>query len=175
MPILVIGGSERNVGKTAFICALIRALPEFGWTAVKISAHPHRPETVWEETEAGHGTDTARYLAAGARRALLVGASEDAVPVSEMRAKLGTDTNVIFESNRIAVIIQPFVALAIVAPQEGAKPSFRAFLQRADALLMREDRISASSDLPHVPIFRLRDFDHLTPDMIGWLRERFQK
>ena len=60
------------MGKTALVCGLIAALPEFFWTAVKISSHFHgRGEAVWEEATPGNGTDTARYLAAGARRALL--------------------------------------------------------------------------------------------------------
>ena len=75
MAIIVVGGSSRGVGKTALVCGLIASLPEFRWTAVKITGHKHgKPEPVWEETTAGQGSDTARYLAAGARWALLVSA-----------------------------------------------------------------------------------------------------
>ena len=43
-----------------------------------------RRDLIWEETAPGEGTDTARYLAAGARRALLVTAREDALgPIVE--------------------------------------------------------------------------------------------
>lgn len=44
MAIVVIGGSNRGVGKTALVCALIRALPEYHWVAVKITTHDHRPQ-----------------------------------------------------------------------------------------------------------------------------------
>jgi hypothetical protein len=73
MATIVVGGSNRGVGKTALVCGLIAALPEFRWTAIKITSHDHgQPKPVWEETRPGQGTDTARYLAAGAERALLL-------------------------------------------------------------------------------------------------------
>ena len=78
MAIIVVGGGGRGVGKTALVCGLIAALPEFAWTAIKITSHPHLgPEPVWEETSAGQRCDTTRYLAAGAARAFLVAATED--------------------------------------------------------------------------------------------------
>ena len=74
MAIIVVGGGGRGAGKTALVCGLMRALPEIPWTAVKITSHEHghRAKPIFEETAPGQGTDTARYLAAGARRALLV-------------------------------------------------------------------------------------------------------
>jgi hypothetical protein len=78
MATVVVGGSNRGVGKTALICGLIAALPEFRWTAIKITGHDHgQPKPVWEETEPGQGTDTARYLAAGAERSLLLASSPE--------------------------------------------------------------------------------------------------
>ena len=80
--IVVVGGSAKDIGKTALVCAIISALRDFDWTAVKITAHDYIADSVdqvsasvgqsCEETEAGSETDTSRYLAAGARRALLV-------------------------------------------------------------------------------------------------------
>ena len=78
MAVIVVGGGGRGAGKTALVCGLMRALPEISWTAVKITTHEHGNSTpIWEETAPGDTTDTARYLAAGARRALLVTASEE--------------------------------------------------------------------------------------------------
>ena len=99
MAIIVVGGSGRDVGKTALICGLITALPEFRWTAVKITTHFHgHPEPIWEETEPGQTTDTARYLAAGAARALLVAAPCDdlAALLKELWGKLGWGAHVLF-------------------------------------------------------------------------------
>src|SRR5208282_1655489 len=81
MAIIVVGGSSRGVGKTALVCGLIAALPEFRWTAVKITTHDYgKPKPIWEETRAGQETDSARYLAAGAERAFLATASMRVYP-----------------------------------------------------------------------------------------------
>ena len=42
MAIIVVGGSNRGVGKTALVCGLIAALPEYHWAAVKITTHEHK-------------------------------------------------------------------------------------------------------------------------------------
>ena len=41
MAIIVIGGHSRSVGKTSVVAGLISALPEFNWTAVKITQYGH--------------------------------------------------------------------------------------------------------------------------------------
>ncbi|MGC2513780.1 MAG: hypothetical protein WA383_04610, partial [Terriglobales bacterium] len=41
MPILVIGGHTRSVGKTSVVAGLIAALPAFHWTALKITQYGH--------------------------------------------------------------------------------------------------------------------------------------
>ena len=109
------------MGKTSLICALIAAFPQFPWTAVKVTSHHYgQREPVSEEiieqpaTQAEQGTDTARYLAAGARRAILVTASTVGLPLVDIRAALGRDTNVIFESNTIINFLNPDLCLAIV-------------------------------------------------------------
>ncbi len=79
--IISIAGSGRGAGKTAVGCALIEALPEFRWTAVKATPHRHADESEAgdaalpvpvEEFEHDSDKDTSRYVAAGAERAWLV-------------------------------------------------------------------------------------------------------
>src|SRR5260370_24713162 len=41
MPILVIGGHTGSVGKTSVVAGLIAALPDFHWTALKITQYGH--------------------------------------------------------------------------------------------------------------------------------------
>src|SRR5262245_7461432 len=41
MAIVVIGGHSRSVGKTSVVAGLIAALPEFNWTALKITQFGH--------------------------------------------------------------------------------------------------------------------------------------
>ena len=88
MGIVVIGGHTRNIGKTSVIAALIAATPDLGWTAIKITQFGHgvcsangepcdcetadHPLAISEERDPASGTDTSRYLAAGALRSVWV-------------------------------------------------------------------------------------------------------
>lgn len=170
MAMIVVGGSGRGVGKTTLICGLIAALPEFGWTAVKITGHAHQPSDVWEETAAGQGTDTARFLLAGAKRALLVSAAHEDLPMGEIRSALGTDRYVIFESNRVADCLQPDLCLAVVGRQEDVKNSFRSFAGRADAVVARPDM--EWNEVTFARAFRMNDFGKIPAEMVVWLRAR---
>jgi len=172
MAMMVVGGSGRGVGKTALICGLIAGLPEFRWTAVKISRHAHQSARVWEETEAGHETDTARYLSAGAKRALLVSAPGDELQANEIDSALASEANVIFESNWIVELLQPDISLAIFGRQDEVKSSFQSFVRRADAIVMRLEMEREPADVPGVPLFRLDDFGEIPPEMLAWLRGR---
>ncbi len=46
MAILVVGGSRKDIGKTALVCAIISAFRDFDWTAVKITAHDYAADKV---------------------------------------------------------------------------------------------------------------------------------
>ncbi len=179
MAILVVGGSTKDIGKTALVCAIISALRDFDWTAIKITAHDYIEETIdqastnpviREETTAGSETDTSRYLAAGARRALLVTRSGTEIPVAEIQRAVGGDLNVIYESNRIVDVIKPDVCLALMAKDVRAKASFERLLRVADAV------VSVGRVAEEAPMesrhFRLKSADQLSPEMVKWLRER---
>lgn len=175
MAILVVGGSGRDVGKTTLVCGLIAALAELRWTAVKITSHAHgHGVPVWEETAAGEGSDTARFLVAGARRALLVTAAGEEFPIAEVRAALEPDENVIFESNRILDYVEADVCLAVAGEGEGdIKPSFAGLLRRADGIVVKAARHAEQVDLPAVVrIFELADFARISPELVEWLRTR---
>ena len=82
--LVVIGGHSRSVGKTSVVAGLISALREFDWTAVKITQFGHgvcstsgelcdcavaeHAFAITAERQANSRTDTARFLAADARR-----------------------------------------------------------------------------------------------------------
>ena len=90
-----------------------------------LSINLPRIRAIREETIAGQQTDTSRYLAAGARRALLVTRQRAEVPIEEIRRAVGADRNVIFESNRIVDAIKPDVCLALASGRPAEwKPSF---------------------------------------------------
>lgn len=179
MAIVVVGGSGKDVGKTGLVCAVISALREFGWTAVKITGHDYGSSdeggdfagaAIQEEERAGEETDTGRYLMAGARRALLVTRVGDDVPMEEIRRAVGADRNVIFESNRIVEFSAPDVCLALVGGDE-RKASFDRLLRVADAVVMECE--GDVRDLPEgVERFELEAADRLPEEMVGWLRQR---
>ena len=181
MAIVVVGGATPGVGKTALVCGLIAALPEFAWTAVKIAAHPHegtgrqRHKTISEEAEAGQGTDTARFLAAGARRAFLIAAKdrelEQSLAAFWKIPDLGE--HVLFESNRVLGYLRPDLCLAIDAGAGGAKKSsFSPVAQQRDATV----RLGQKDDVESIPepgaeaVFELVRFERIPLPMQQWLR-----
>src|ERR1022692_937125 len=88
MALIVIGGHSRSVGKTSVVAGLIAALPEFHWTAIKITQYGHgicsangelcdcatddHSWAVTEERDHSGESDTSRFLACGATRSLWV-------------------------------------------------------------------------------------------------------
>jgi hypothetical protein len=173
MAIIVVGGSGKGVGKTSLVCGLIAALPEFLWTGVKITTHDYgRPERIWEEPEAGQGTDTARYLAAGARRALLVTVRDDALPIDEILKAVGRDADLIFESNAVASRLEADLCLGVVGPE--GKPSFANFMRWMDAavVLAGAQAVFVGSDA--MPVFRLEHLERISPEMLRWLRGKLR-
>jgi molybdopterin-guanine dinucleotide biosynthesis protein len=177
MAIVVVGGSGRSVGKTTLACALIAALPEFRWTAVKISGHVHEhPEPVWEESAAGEETDTERYLAAGAQRALLVTALEGVIPIAELRAALAQDSDVLFESNRIVEHFKPDLCLAMLGdPDADRKLSFERIVAHADVfVVLAKSDAKAFALPPNATVFPLVSFQAMPPELLAWLRARLK-
>lgn len=193
MAIVVVGGSGKDVGKTALVCAVISALREFGWTAVKITGHDYGPTDVsgiasgvaesgagnskpaiFEESKPGSETDTERYLAAGARRALLVTRVGRDMPIDEIRRALDADQNVIFESNRIVDAVKPDVCLALVGSAAAErKASFLRLLHVADAVVCVGADAGEIAETPKgIPRFRLESTEKLTPIIETWIRAR---
>jgi len=180
LPVIVVGGSNKSVGKTWLICGIIAAFPELGWTAVKITSHRYDAiDPVWEESRMGkqgegQGTDTARFLAAGARRALLVRASETGVPWREMKAALGAERNEIYESNRAAKEIDPDIRLVMMGGCDtGFKASFVGLLNTADAVIAPAGaEIVLPDAVGAIPVFRLAIPNEISRELIEWLRDR---
>jgi hypothetical protein len=164
--ILVVGGHSRHVGKTSVIVALIRAIPEARWTAVKITPHSHVPEAVFEETDPAADRDTARYLAAGAARALLVRA-EEAPPLS---CFVPASSNVAIESTSAIGRVAADLALLVVDPSIGDfKPAFSSALAGVDALVV----VDRGCDFPAAGRrFTVRPPDYTSAELIEYVRER---
>ncbi len=163
--LVVVGGHTRDVGKTSVVAGLICALPQWPWTAVKITQYGHgvcsskgdpceceptdpaqlaHPYVLTEE-EMPTATDTGRFLAAGAARSFWLrtaqGQLAGAAPV--LRKMLAACENVIVESNSILEFFEPDLYLAVMDfSKEDFKPSSLRFLDRADALIVIDSGIN---------------------------------
>jgi len=155
--LIVVGGHSRSVGKTSVVAGLIRALPQWEWTAMKITQFGHgicsasgsacdcclgadHPYAVAQERYA-NDSDTGRFVAAGARRAYWVrtamGQLANALPA--VREVCAASQNLIVESNSIVEFVTPDLYLVVLDfAQEDFKASSRRFLGRADACVVVE-------------------------------------
>lgn len=155
MAVVVVGGHTRNIGKTSVVAGLIAALPEMRWTAVKITQFGHglcsangepcdcdtadHAVAFSQERSRSSGTDSSRYLSAGAQRSFWIrtrqGDLHEAMP--QVRKLLNDSMNVIIESNSVLRFLQPDVMLCVLDPSvNDFKPSALRYLDRADALIV---------------------------------------
>ena len=142
MPIVSVSGHARKVGKTSITEGLITALPEYDWTALKVSSHRHFGDsakdcTVIEETDRGGGNDTSRFLKAGARRAFWIQAERIEAAAADVRAIIKNAPYVVIEGNSaLDFIAADFSILVLNQGVAEFKKSARGILSRADALVL---------------------------------------
>lgn len=199
MPVLVIGGHTRSVGKTSVVAGLIAALPAYHWTALKITQYGHNvcsangqpcdcatsdhSVAVSEEKDRSGDSDTSRFLVAGADHSWWVrtqqGHLAEAMP--RIRKILATAQNAIIESNSILRFINPDLYLTVLDPQtEDFKPSAQTYLDRADAVLLHIDGTSnqpvwervSLKPVSNRPIFAIHPPNYVTPEVVEFVRSR---
>jgi molybdopterin-guanine dinucleotide biosynthesis protein len=155
MAIVVVGGHTRNIGKTSVVAGLIAALPQRRWTAIKITQFGHgvcsangepcdcetadHTIAISEERDRESGTDSSRYLAAGAERSFWVRTRQGQLSeaMHRVRALLAEAENAIVESNSVLRFLQPDVSLSVLDPAvEDFKASALRYLDRVDALVV---------------------------------------
>ncbi|PYP86351.1 MAG: hypothetical protein DMF61_13595 [Blastocatellia bacterium AA13] len=155
MKSVMVGGHTRNIGKTSVVEGIIRALPDIGWTAVKITQFGHgvcslngescgcsvdeHQFAITQERRSDSGTDTARFLAAGAKRSLWVRTKQGELiaALPALRAQLARDDFVIIESNSLRRFIEPELFLQVVDPSNADfKLSSQTFFDLADAYVV---------------------------------------
>jgi len=132
---------------------LLRSLK--GWAAAKVSAgHAEGEEAFGIETRrrviAEPGTDTARFLEAGARRVFWVWARRSAVKraVSGLMGRLRGGENLIVEGNSFARAARPDVTVMVAAAGPGEmKASARAILRKVDIVVLKADRGDTAQDV----------------------------
>ena len=156
MAIVVVGGHSRSVGKTSVVASFDRPLAraqldglqitQFGHGFCSANGEPCDCQTdehtiaISAERDPNTGTDSARFLAAGARRSLWVrtriGRLAEAMP--RIRQEIDAAENIIFESNSLLQFLRPDLYLTVLDHATADfKDSARLFLDRADAVLLR--------------------------------------
>jgi hypothetical protein len=196
--LIVVGGHSRNIGKTSVVAGIIRALPQWDWTAMKITQFGHgicsasgsacdcclgadHPYAVAQERHPGD-SDSGRFLAAGARRSYWVrtaaGQLSNALPaVREIRA---ASRNLIVESNSIVEFLEPDLYLVVLdLAQADFKASSRRFLSRADACVVIERDIReplwtdvAPGSWESKPRFAVQPPQYVTAELAAFVDER---
>ena len=195
MALVVIGGHSRSVGKTSVVEGLISALPEFGWTAAKITQYGHgicsangqacdcatgdHSWAISEERDRSGDSDTSRFLRAGAPRVFWVrteqGRLAEAMPT--LRERLKSARNVILESNSVLKFLRPDLYLTVLDPgTEDFKNSAREFLDRADAVILHENLGRAAWEsislkpVADKPMFRIAPPNYVTDEIVEFVR-----
>jgi hypothetical protein len=194
--VVVVGGHSRNIGKTSVVAGLIARLQEFNWTAFKITQYGHgfctadgKPcqcqtddscVAVNFERDPVSGTDTSRFLAAGAARAVWVrtriGMLADAMP--RIEKEIAASENAILESNSILEFLRPDLYLTVLDPAVADfKESARRFLPLADAILLLSSRVPSSGIDPsglaaEVPQFPIAAPAYMSDAVVEFVRQR---
>ena len=200
MAIIVVGGHSRSVGKTSVVAGLIAALPEFHWTAMKITQYGHgicsangelcdcatddHSWAVTEERDRSGESDSSRFLVSGAARSLWVrtrqGMLAEAMP--RVRQELATAENAILESNSVMRFLRPDLYLTVLdASTADFKLSAQEFLDRADAVILHDgdERVAWTNvslkPVAAKPTFRIQPPPYVTPELTSFVRKRLQK
>jgi hypothetical protein len=196
MALIVIGGHSRSVGKTSVVAGLIAALPEYNWTALKITQYGHgvcsmdgepchcaTDDHSWaisEELDRSGKSDTSRFLSAGAAHAWWIrteqGRLAEAMPA--VRKKLAESENAILESNSVLKFLRPDLYLTVLDPATADfKKSAQEFLDRADAVILHRSQSSelawreiSLKPVAHRPTFRVSPPPYVTPEIVDFVR-----
>lgn len=176
--LIIVGGHTRSIGKTQLVCDIIHAFPQTHWIAGKITQYGHGVcaqngeicdcaptehlcALDWE-TQPDTGTDSARFLQAGAKRSFWLrtkqGYLAEGMPLLRSSLEQLNDHQVsdatknsalIVESNSLMQFVRPSLYLAVIDPlKDDFKPSAQRALDRAHVLVLRADPLGDSDPAP---------------------------
>ena len=199
MSLIVVGGHSRNIGKTSVVAGLIAALPEFRWTAMKVTQYGHgicsrsgkvchcatedHSWAITEERNISGKSDSSRFLLSGAVRSLWVrtqqGMLADTMP--RVREELASAENAILESNSILRFVEPDLYITVLdAGTEDFKPSAQEFLGRADAVVLHDGaelvawQSASLKTVSGKPTFRIHPPQYVTPELVEFVRGKLK-
>ena len=162
MKTICVAGTASGVGKTAVAEMLLRVLK--GWTAAKVTplhagpcprGKPCKCESPLGIVTRGAilaqpGTDTARYMAAGAKRVFWVCSPRRTMgsALRRMLRRLRPNENLLVEGNSFARAARPDVTILVAAAgRREMKASARAMLRKVDIVVLRADRGDTAQDV----------------------------
>ncbi len=197
MAVIVIGGHSRSVGKSSVVAGLIAALPEFHWTAVKITQYGHgicsangelcdcatddHSWAITEEHDRSGESDSSRFLVSGAERSLWVRTRQGflAEAMLRLREELAKAENAIIESNSVIRFLRPDLYLTVLDPGTADfKSSARNYLDRADLILLHESPGEPAwtnvslKPAANKPQLRIKPPQYVTPELVDFVREQ---
>jgi hypothetical protein len=199
MAIVVVGGHTRNIGKTSVVAGLIAAMPEMQWTAIKITQFGHgvcsangeacdcvtadHTLAVSEELHRESGTDSSRYLAAGAFRSYWVRTRQGQLSEAMPKVKKMLQGNVIIESNSVLRFLQPDVSLSVLDPSViDFKESAMRYLDRVDAVVIPEGNMQGAAWsgvslrlIESKPRFIMRPSEFCSAELVKFVRKTITK
>jgi hypothetical protein len=185
------------VGKTSVVAGIFAALPEFHWTAAKITQYGHgicsadgelcdcatddHSWAITEERDRSGESDSSRFLVSGAVRSLWVrtrqGMLAEAMP--RLRKELAAAENVILESNSVMRFLRPDLYITVLdAANADFKASAKEYLDRADAVVLHggiNEAAWSKISLKPVsgrPVFRITPPPYVTPEIVDFVRRR---
>ncbi len=198
--LIVVGGHSRSVGKTSVVAGLIAALPEFRWTAMKVTQYGHgvcsangktchcaTDDHTWavtEERDRSGTSDSSRFLVSGAARSLWVrtrqGMLAEAMP--RIRQELASAENAILESNSILRFVRPDLYITVLDPATADfKASAQQFLDRADAVVLHHNGNTVAwsnvslKPVAGKPTFHVQPPPYVTPELVGFVKTRISR
>jgi hypothetical protein len=195
MAVVVVGGHTRNIGKTSVVAGLIAAMPEMQWTAIKITQFGHgicsangeacdcvtadHTIAVSEELDRSSGTDSSRYLAAGALKSYWVRTRQGQLNEAMPRVRKLLQGNVIIESNSVLRFLQPDVSLSVLDPSvNDFKESAMRYLDRLDAIVVPESEVQGAvwsgvslKLIENKPRFLMRPPEYCEAKLVQFVRE----
>src|SRR5579863_1026277 len=167
--VVVVGGHTRSIGKTQLVCDVISAFRDANWIAGKITQYGHgvcaqngencdcAPDehvcAINWETHPNTGTDSSRFLAAGARRSFwlrtkqgflaegmpLLRTALDEIAQVRRHDEDPSPIHVILESNTLLQFLKPDLFLMVLHPaRSDFKDSAQLQLDRASAFVLRD-------------------------------------
>jgi len=191
MKLVMVGGHARNVGKTSVVAGIIGGLRELNWTAAKITQFGHgvcsvngeacscavseHQFSITEERHQDTGTDTARFLEAGARRSLWVRTKQGelATALPAFTAKIDADEFVIVESNSLRRFITPALYIQVLdVSNPDFKVSAQQFFDLSDAYILVK-KSGADSAIPADNVLLAREIEKNKPCFTVNEEERF--